>query len=69
VMQLARNVIDLFGGKRVERLDYRLEGKLSGPAFGSTRFHAQGALELPRVSTADSRANTPEPPGMPSDRN
>ena len=33
-------------GKRPEKLSYRLEGKLNGPMFGSTRFQSQGELPL-----------------------
>ena len=33
-----------------ERLDYRLEGKLNGPMFGSTRFQSQGELKLPAAT-------------------
>jgi LEA14-like dessication related protein len=41
------NVFSLMEGKRQERLTYRLEGKLNGPLFGSTRFEATGDLPLP----------------------
>jgi hypothetical protein len=37
----------MLDGKPVDRLNYRLEGKLDGPGFGSTRFQAQGELTLP----------------------
>ena len=33
-------------GKAPEKISYRLEGKLNGPAFGSTRFQSQGELAL-----------------------
>jgi Late embryogenesis abundant protein len=35
------------GGPAPEGLNYRLEGKLSGVGFGSTRFQATGELPLP----------------------
>ena len=33
-------------GRMPEKLNYRLEGKLSGPGFGTTRFNATGRLPL-----------------------
>ena len=38
------------GGKAPEKITYRLEGKLNGPAFGSTRFQSQGEIALDRAS-------------------
>ena len=38
-------------GRPTEKIDYKLEGKLDGPAFGSTRFTAQGELALPSAGT------------------
>lgn len=34
-------------GKPPEKLHYRLEGSLSSPGFGSTRFDSQGEIALP----------------------
>ena len=38
-------------GRPVEKLSYKLEGKLDGPVFGSTRFKAQGEFALPSSSS------------------
>jgi LEA14-like dessication related protein len=48
-IQLVMNALSIFtgGGERVEKVTYRLEGKLNGPAFGSTRFQSQGEFALP----------------------
>ena len=40
----------MLDGKAVEKLNYRLEGKLDGPTFGSTRFNATGEFLLPSAS-------------------
>jgi len=47
MLRVAVNALRLLDGKPVDRIDYKLEGKLDGPAFGSTRFQAQGVLALP----------------------
>ena len=44
VAALAFSVLD---GKPVDRIHYKLEGKLDGPGFGSTRFQSEGELALP----------------------
>ena len=36
-----------FDGRPIEKVKYRLEGKLDGAGFGSTRFQSQGELALP----------------------
>lgn len=35
-------------GRPVEKVSYKLSGKLDGPAFGSSSFQADGELALPR---------------------
>jgi LEA14-like dessication related protein len=37
-------------GGSFEKVSYKMEGKLGGSAFTSTRFQAQGELTLPRTS-------------------
>jgi LEA14-like dessication related protein len=50
-VNLAHQVFGMVtGGKLPERINYRLEGKLNGPAFASTRFESQGELILPASS-------------------
>jgi len=36
----------LLDGRSIDRMNYKLEGKLDGPAFGSTRFQTQGEFAL-----------------------
>ena len=46
-LNLVRQTLGMMiDGKRPEKLSYRLEGKLNGPTFGSTRFQSQGELPL-----------------------
>ena len=35
-------------GRRMEKVNYKLTGKLDGPGFGSVRFQADGELALPK---------------------
>ena len=37
----------LLGDKPVEKVRYKLSGKLAGPSFGSTSFQSDGELALP----------------------
>ena len=37
-------------GKPPEKVSYRLEGKLNGPGFGSTRFDSRGEIALPGMA-------------------
>jgi len=36
----------LLDGRSIDRMNYKLEGKLDGPGFGSTRFQTQGEFAL-----------------------
>jgi len=49
-MRLALDALSLFtsGGVLPEKITYRMEGKLNGPMFGSTSFHAAGEFAMPR---------------------
>jgi len=46
-LRMVTNVLGLLDGKPVDKVHYKLEGKLDGPAFGATRFQSQGELALP----------------------
>jgi LEA14-like dessication related protein len=46
-LRMVTNVLGLLDGKPVDKIHYKLEGKLDGPAFGATRFQSQGELALP----------------------
>ena len=49
-VNIVRHVLTMAmsGAAPPEKITYRLEGKLNGPAFGATRFQSQGELALPR---------------------
>jgi LEA14-like dessication related protein len=50
-LNLVRQALGIMmDGKPPEKIHYRLEGKLNGPMFGSTRFQSQGELNLPAMS-------------------
>ena len=49
MLRVAEQAFGMLGGKPVDKISYKLEGKLDGPAFGSTRFKAQGELSLQNV--------------------
>jgi hypothetical protein len=46
-LRMAALAFSVLDGKPVDRIPYKLEGKLDGPGFGSTRFQSQGELTLP----------------------
>jgi LEA14-like dessication related protein len=50
-LRMAIYAVGMLDAKPVDRIHYNLEGKLDGPAFGSTRFQAQGELALPGAMT------------------
>jgi len=47
VLRVALHALHMLDGKPVDKVHYSLEGKLSGPGFGSTRFQSKGELTLP----------------------
>lgn len=50
MLRVALNALRLLDGKPVERLRYKLEGKLSSPGLGATSFRSQGDLALPDLN-------------------
>jgi len=46
-LRLAGNALSMLDGRQVERVRYKLRGKLSGPLFGSTTFESRGDFALP----------------------
>jgi LEA14-like dessication related protein len=46
-LRMVLNTLGVMRGGPIDKVSYKLEGKLSGPLFGSTRFQAQGDLALP----------------------
>ena len=51
ILRLAGHALGMLDGKPVERIDYKLYGKLSSPGFGSNSFESQGDLALPGGTT------------------
>ena len=47
VLRVALHALHVLDGKPVDKVGYRLEGKLAGPAIGAARFESQGELALP----------------------
>lgn len=46
-LRMVRYALRMLDGKPIDKINYKLEGKLDGAGFGSTRFQAQGELTLP----------------------
>jgi LEA14-like dessication related protein len=46
-MRMVTYALRMLDGKPIDKLSYKLEGKLDGVGFGSTRFQATGELALP----------------------
>lgn len=51
---IIRQVIELSGGKPVDRIDYRLRGHLGGIGLTGARFDTRGELRLPEQSRRNS---------------
>ena len=47
MLSLAGYALAMLDGKAPDKLDYKLDGRLNAPGFGSTRFHSEGELKLP----------------------
>ena len=50
MLRVAVQALRMFGGKPIDKVTYKLDGKLSGPMFGSASFQTQGELMLPGAS-------------------
>ena len=46
MLRAAVNAFGIFSGQPVDKISYKLEGKIDGPAFVSLRFNSQGELSL-----------------------
>jgi len=47
MLRMAVYALLMIDGKPIDKVNYKLEGKLSGPVFGSTNFQAKGEFALP----------------------
>ena len=51
MLRMGVYALGMLGGKPIERVNYKLQGKLSGPGFGSTTFQSQGDFALPGATS------------------
>jgi LEA14-like dessication related protein len=52
-LRMVLGTLEVIGGRQpVQQVTYRLEGKLNGAGFGSTRFNHTGQLALPGTGEA-----------------
>lgn len=47
MLRMAVYALRMLDGRAVDKVNYKLEGKLDAPMFGSTRFQAHGEFALP----------------------
>jgi LEA14-like dessication related protein len=47
MLRMAVNALGTLDGQPIDKITYKLDGKLSGPAFGLTRFQVQGEFAMP----------------------
>jgi LEA14-like dessication related protein len=64
-VRVALGVLGVLGGAPIEKIPYRMEGKLDSPGFGSTRFTAQGELAVPGSQVPNLQAPGAVVPGIP----
>jgi LEA14-like dessication related protein len=50
MLRVGLGALTLLNGAPIERITYHMEGKLEGPAFGSTRFQASGDFAMPGMA-------------------
>jgi LEA14-like dessication related protein len=51
MLRMVRQALGMLDGQPVDKVTYRLTGKLSGPGFRASRFHAEGEFSLPTGET------------------
>lgn len=51
IIRMAMYALRALDGKPIDKVDYKLDGKLSSPTIGSTSFHASGELALPGATS------------------
>lgn len=49
-LRIAVYGLGMLDGKPIDRINYKLHGKLSAPLFGSTSFQSQGDFALPEAT-------------------
>ena len=51
-LRMVRQVMGLLDGQPVDRIHYRMSGKLNGGVFNTHRFESKGEFELPKPEPA-----------------
>ena len=54
-LRLALGAVGMLSAGPIEKVDYSMEGKLGGSAFGSTKFQAKGQFALPNTAGGGSK--------------
>lgn len=49
-LRVVVNALGMLNGQPIDKVHYKLHGKLDGPGFGSTRFDLQGEFALPAAT-------------------
>lgn len=49
MVRMALNALRMVNGQPVDRINYKLEGRLNGPIFGSIPFRTQGEFAFPNA--------------------
>jgi LEA14-like dessication related protein len=57
VMRMVRQVMGVLDGRPVDRITYRMSGKLSGGLFDTVRFNSSGEFKLPTPEPAATHSN------------
>jgi LEA14-like dessication related protein len=52
MFRIARQAMGVMADKSLEKLEYEMTGRLSGPAFNSVRFSSKGEFNLPADAAA-----------------
>jgi len=51
MLRMAAYALLMIDGKPIDKVSYKMNGKLSGPVFGSTNFQAKGEFALPGATS------------------
>ena len=50
MLRMAVYALMIVDGKPIDKVNYKMDGKLSGPVFGSTNFQAKGEFKVPTAT-------------------
>jgi hypothetical protein len=51
MLRMAVYALLIVDGKPIDKVNYKMDGKLSGPVFGSTAFQAKGEFKVPTATS------------------